>query len=161
MRGTQLARQWKIVRLLEARKKGLTAEDLSSYLDVPVRTIYRDLNAIQEAGFPIYTERMGRRSHWKLMEGFKAGFPLPLTTTELMSLHNPPNCGRLNTERPVSKGSADEQKCQKLLTEQPTGRYAQENALMWNFVGMMVPVEFLGDSGEMTLPLLRLRGPLK
>jgi len=98
----------RFLRFLEVRKGGLTAEDLSSYLDVPVRTIYRDLNAIQDAGFPNCTERIGRRSHWKLMDGFKTGFPLPLTTTELMSLHNPPNCGRLDTERPVTKGSADE-----------------------------------------------------
>ena len=87
MRGTQLARQWKILRLLESRKRGLTAAELSVDLDVPMRTIYRDLEAIQEAGFPVYTDRIERKSHWKLIEGFKSDVPLPLTTTELMSLH--------------------------------------------------------------------------
>ena len=33
MRGTQLARQWKIIRLLESRKRGLTAAELSSELE--------------------------------------------------------------------------------------------------------------------------------
>jgi predicted DNA-binding transcriptional regulator YafY len=49
MRGTQLARQWKILRLFEARKMGIPAEDLSSDLDTPVRSVYRDLETVQEA----------------------------------------------------------------------------------------------------------------
>lgn len=87
MRGTQLARQWKIIRLLESRKRGLTAAELSTELDTPLRTIYRDLDAIQDAGFPIYAHRVEKRSYWKLVEGFKAHVPVPLTATELMSLH--------------------------------------------------------------------------
>lgn len=87
MRGTQLARQWRILRLLETRKRGLTAAEISSEMDVPLRTVYRDLEAIQEAGFPVYTDRVERKSYWKLIEGFKSDSPLPLTATELMSLH--------------------------------------------------------------------------
>jgi len=87
MRGSQLARQWKILRLLESRRRGRTVAEISAELDVPIRTVYRDLEAIQEAGFPLYTERINRLSHWKLLEGFKANFPFPLTPTELMSLH--------------------------------------------------------------------------
>jgi len=49
--------------------------------------VYRDLEAIQEAGFPVFTERDGKRSYWKLLDGFKKGFKVPVTTTELMSLH--------------------------------------------------------------------------
>jgi predicted DNA-binding transcriptional regulator YafY len=87
MRGTQLARQWKILRILESRKRGLTVADLSSKLDVPSRTVYRDLEAVQEAGFPLYTEREGRSSFWRLVDGFKSSLPLPFTITELMALH--------------------------------------------------------------------------
>ena len=87
MRGTQLARQWKILRLIESRKMGITGTELADELEVPLRTIYRDLEAIQEAGFPLYTEREGTTSAWKLLEKFKKDFPLPLTLTELMALH--------------------------------------------------------------------------
>ena len=83
----QLARQWKILRLLESRKRGLTVAELSSELDVPPRTAYRDLEAIQEAGFPVYTEREGRSSYWRLVDGFTSSLPLPFTVTELMALH--------------------------------------------------------------------------
>jgi len=52
MRGAQLTRQWKILRLLESRRRGLTAAEISAELDATRRTVYRDLEAIQEAGFP-------------------------------------------------------------------------------------------------------------
>ena len=87
MRGLHLARQWKIIRLLESRPTGLTANEIATEIEVPVRTVYRDLGAIQEAGFPIYTERDGKHSHWRLLDGFKRGFRIPVTATELMSLH--------------------------------------------------------------------------
>lgn len=87
MRGTQLARQWKIIRILEGRRTGITINDLASQLDVPVRSVYRDLEAIQEAGFPLYTERDGKSSVWKMLDTFRKDFPLPVTVTELMALH--------------------------------------------------------------------------
>jgi len=62
MRGTQLARQWKIIRMMESRKTGISAMDLAVELDVPLRTVYRDLDAIQEAGFPLYTDQIGKNS---------------------------------------------------------------------------------------------------
>ncbi len=57
MRGSQLARQWKIIRLLESRKRGLTIAELSDELDCPVRTIYRDLEALQEGVFHCIPKR--------------------------------------------------------------------------------------------------------
>jgi hypothetical protein len=75
MRGTQLSRQWKIIRLIESRKKGITGMELANELEVPLRTVYRDLDAIQEAGFPVYTNRQGKNSHWKILDTFKKDFP--------------------------------------------------------------------------------------
>ncbi len=57
MRGTQMARQWKIIRLMESRKYGISGNELASELDTPLRTMYRELEAIQEAGFPLYRQR--------------------------------------------------------------------------------------------------------
>ncbi len=87
MRGTQLVRQWKIIRMMESRKTGISAMDLAVELEAPVRSVYRDLAAIEEAGFPLYTEQIGKNSYWKLLDTFKKDFPVPLTATELMSLH--------------------------------------------------------------------------
>jgi len=87
VRGTQLARQWKIIRILEIRKRGITGAELAIELEVPLRTVYRDLDAIQEAGFPVYNEKVGKQSYWKLLDSFRKDFPIPLTATELMALH--------------------------------------------------------------------------
>jgi predicted DNA-binding transcriptional regulator YafY len=87
MRGGQVARQWRVIRILESRKRGMTGVELAAELEVPLRTVYRDLEALQEAGFPIFTENVGRNSYWKLVDTFKKDLPIPLTVTELMALH--------------------------------------------------------------------------
>ena len=86
MRGNQIARQWKIIRLMETRKQGLSGTDLAKELDVPLRTVYRDLDAIHEAGFPLYPDKDGKNSVWKMLDTFKNDFSLPLTSAELMAL---------------------------------------------------------------------------
>lgn len=87
MRGDQLIRQWKILRLLESRRRGLTALEIGSHVDILPRTVYRDLQAIEEAGFPIYNDRSAGCSRWKLTDGSRTGLSLPFTLTELLSLH--------------------------------------------------------------------------
>ena len=47
MRGTQIARQWKILRLIELNKRGLTAQNIATKLEADLRTVYRDLQALQ------------------------------------------------------------------------------------------------------------------
>lgn len=87
MRGTQVARQWKIIKLIEGRESGLTTEDLANRLETPVRTIYRDLEALQESGFPLYSEIIEKRAYWKFVEGYRRSFPIPMNVTELVALH--------------------------------------------------------------------------
>ena len=61
MRDDQLARQWRILRKTQTRKNGPTAAKLAEQEDCSPRTIWRDLAAIQEAGFPLYTEKSGQK----------------------------------------------------------------------------------------------------
>ena len=82
-----MARQWKIVKLIEGRESGLTVEDLANKLETPVRTIYRDLEALQESGFPLYSEIIEKRAFWKFVEGYRRSVPIPMTVTELVALH--------------------------------------------------------------------------
>jgi predicted DNA-binding transcriptional regulator YafY len=55
-RGDQLARQWRLIQLID-RPQGITVEDAARELACTVRTIWRDLGVLQQAGFPVYTER--------------------------------------------------------------------------------------------------------
>ena len=87
MRGDQLARQWRLLKRIEASRQGLTVAGLAQYEEIPVRTAYRDLEALQEAGFPLYTENTDQGRLWLLMEDYALKLPQPFTLTELMSLH--------------------------------------------------------------------------
>ena len=86
-RGDQLARQWKIIQTLIASRMGKSAADIARDLNCHPRTVYRDLDALQSAGFPMYTERVDGKSLWSLLDTVKHHFPIPFTLTELMALH--------------------------------------------------------------------------
>jgi len=87
MRGEQLARQWRILRTIESRNHGVSVAELAAEEDCHPRTVWRDLAAIQEAGFPLYSEKDGRESRWSFVDGYKFHLPVPFTVTELMSLY--------------------------------------------------------------------------
>lgn len=86
MRGDRLARQWRIIQLLTHSRSGLGAAEIAKQLDEPVRSIYRDLEALQKAGFPFYTSRDGRHSRWKVMEGYELKMAVPFALEELKVL---------------------------------------------------------------------------
>lgn len=87
MRGEQLARQWRILQLLETSKRGLSIAELAQMEGVAWRTVQRDLDALQEAGFPLLNQRVDRANRWAFVDTFHFRLPPPFTLTELMSLH--------------------------------------------------------------------------
>jgi predicted DNA-binding transcriptional regulator YafY len=86
-RGDQLGRQWKIIQTLISSQTGKSAAELAQGLDCNPRTVYRDLEALQVAGFPIYTERVDGKNLWSLLDTVKHQMPVPFTLTELMALY--------------------------------------------------------------------------
>ncbi len=86
-RGDQLSRQWRIIQSLLAARKGKSASDLAKDLECHSRTVYRDLEALQSAGFPLYTDRQEGRTLWSLLDEGKHQMPIPLNLTELMALY--------------------------------------------------------------------------
>lgn len=86
-RGEQLARQWRIIQTLMRAKEGKTVSDLADELACRQRTIYRDLEALQFAGFPIYNARKNGKKSWGLLDTVKDAFPIPLSLTELLALY--------------------------------------------------------------------------
>ena len=87
MRGDQLARQWRVIRAIEASPGGLTVTEIAEREETGIRTIYRDLEALQAAGFPLYTERAERGSRWAFIDTFRIKSPPPFSLTELISLY--------------------------------------------------------------------------
>jgi predicted DNA-binding transcriptional regulator YafY len=66
MRGGEVIRQWNIIRALDGSRQGVTVQDLAKTSRVTVRTIWRDLGALQEAGFPLFDEKIDGRTYWRL-----------------------------------------------------------------------------------------------
>lgn len=78
---SRLSRLTAIVTLLQSRRL-ITAGFLSQKFDISVRTVYRDIKALEAAGVPICVEE-GRG--YTLMEGYTLP-PLMLTETEANAL---------------------------------------------------------------------------
>jgi predicted DNA-binding transcriptional regulator YafY len=89
-RNAEVIRQWTILREIErARSAGVTIDDLASLCDVTTRTIRRDLQALEEAGFPLFDDRAhdDGRTRWKLNGQAFKGLGAGLTLSELCALH--------------------------------------------------------------------------
>ena len=85
-----MIRQWTILREIEAaRGVGVTIDDLSAQCGVTTRTIRRDLQALEEAGFPIYDDRShdDGRTRWTMNGQAFKGLAAGLTLAELCALY--------------------------------------------------------------------------
>jgi predicted DNA-binding transcriptional regulator YafY len=86
-RGDQLGRQWGIIQILVTSGAGKSAAELALEMESHPRTVYRDLEALRLAGFPIYTERVEGKNVWSLLDTLKHHMPVPFSRPELMALH--------------------------------------------------------------------------
>ena len=89
-RNAEVIRQWTILREIEqARAAGVTIDDLASQCSVTTRTIRRDLQALEEAGFPIYDDksRDDGKTRWVLNGQAFKGLSTGLTLAELCALY--------------------------------------------------------------------------
>jgi predicted DNA-binding transcriptional regulator YafY len=89
-RNAEVIRQWTILRAIEhARGGGVTIDDLASQCAVTTRTIRRDLQALQEAGFPLYDDRShdDGRTRWAINGQAFRVVAAGLTLSELCALY--------------------------------------------------------------------------
>ena len=87
-RGQEVIRQWKLLNLLQSRKYGLTVEQLAQQLGVTTRTIRRDIEQLQEAGFPLEQAVTETRRAWTLNREVFTGLAASgLTLSELCALY--------------------------------------------------------------------------
>lgn len=89
-RNAEVIRQWTILREIErARAVGVTIDELASRCDVTTRTIRRDLQALEQAGFPLYDtkEHDDGRTRWTINGQAFKGLSAGLTLSELCALY--------------------------------------------------------------------------
>jgi predicted DNA-binding transcriptional regulator YafY len=87
-RNAEVIRQWNVVREIESRPTGVSIHQLARATAVTTRTIRRDLDALQQAGFPLYDEKDDGKTLWKLRSRpFKALADAGFTLSELCALY--------------------------------------------------------------------------
>jgi predicted DNA-binding transcriptional regulator YafY len=89
-RNAEVIRQWTILREIErARAAGVTIDELAELCGVTTRTIRRDLQALEEAGFPLFDDRAGDdgKTRWKVNGQAFKGLAAGLTVSELCALY--------------------------------------------------------------------------
>ena len=89
-RNAEVIRQWTILRDIEStRAGGVTIDELADKCGVTTRTIRRDLQALEEAGFPIYDDRSrdDGRTRWTINGQAFKGLSAGLTLSELCALY--------------------------------------------------------------------------
>ena len=86
-RNAEVIRQWSILREIES-SRGTTIRHLSAATGVTTRTIRRDLDALQDAGFPLYDEPGEGAKIWKLeARPFRRLDETAFTLAELSALY--------------------------------------------------------------------------
>src|SRR5919204_94805 len=87
MRNAEVIRQWSILRDLESSRRA-TIDDLAERTGVSTRTIRRDLEALQSAGFPLYDEVHDNKRFWTLEQrAFRRLDDTGFTLAELSALY--------------------------------------------------------------------------
>ena len=88
MRNAEVIRQWQVLREIEARRTGVTIHELARSTRVSTRTIRRDLQALQEAGFAVFDEgEENETKRWRLdSQPFRA-LQNGLTVSDIAALY--------------------------------------------------------------------------
>ena len=92
MRGSNLRKFLKTLDLL-GRPNGATFEELQVELDLTRRSVYREIEFLQNIGLPIYDDTSERPKRWKLSGEYLRKLPnlkipnIEFTPSEIISLH--------------------------------------------------------------------------
>jgi len=106
MRGDQLARQWRVIRAIEASPNGLTVAEIAEREETGIRTIYRDLEAHHPPGHA--KARSAPRETFRVLFAFLDIFFPPWhsfrKTIKGFSAKNPLRSLRLGVSQKIASG---------------------------------------------------------
>jgi proteasome accessory factor B len=88
-RGRQLLRVLKLIKLFEHSRYGMTINELCREMTVTRRTLYRDLEMVEDAGYRFVKEGGGGgfSKKWRFPPGMRKAPDKPYTESELLSLY--------------------------------------------------------------------------
>ncbi len=87
-RNKELIRQWQILRDIDGARNGITVPKLAAEREVHQKTIRRDLEALQKAGFPLYDAKVNGTTMWRMQPNALKGLEhTSWSLTELCALY--------------------------------------------------------------------------
>jgi len=86
-RAKPVLRAIKLLSLIEKNANGLRVTDMAEQLGAPPRAVYRDLDVLQQLEVPLFTDKNGRESFWKLDPDYRNRLSIPFTLSELLSVY--------------------------------------------------------------------------
>jgi len=137
MRGDQLARQWQLIQRLAKSRSGAALDDLAEELGCVRRTVYRDLDALMFAGFPVVSERREGRVYYRFLDTFRLG-DVPFTPDEILALAfsedllRPRATGTAQELRAVSRHDPDPERCRAQSAHAPHALPDRKNRVRSN-----------------------------
>ncbi len=86
-RDKPVLRAIKLLTLIERHPNGLRVTDMAQQLDAAPRAIYRDLEVLQKLPVPLYSDKNGKESYWKIDPDYRTKLSVPFTLSEVLSLY--------------------------------------------------------------------------
>src|SRR5688572_18619040 len=86
-RDKPVARAVKLLTLIENNGSGLRVADMAEQLGANTRAVCRDLQVLEALRVPIYPDKDGRESYWKIDADYRTKLSVPFTLSELLSLY--------------------------------------------------------------------------
>jgi predicted DNA-binding transcriptional regulator YafY len=86
-RDKPLLRAIRLLTLIERNGNGLRVTDMAEQLGAPPRAIYRDLQVLEQLPVPLYNDKSGKESFWKIDPDYRNRLSIPFTLSELLSLY--------------------------------------------------------------------------
>ena len=86
-RDKPLLRAIKLLTLIERNGNGLRVTDMAEQLGAPPRAIYRDLQVLEQLPVPLYKDKSGKESFWKIDPDYRNRLSIPFSLSELLSLY--------------------------------------------------------------------------
>ena len=77
----------RLLQLLESNPNGLRVKDIAEQINAPPRTVYRDLRILEQLPIPVYPDKEGRESRWRIDDTYKNRLTVPFSLTEILSLY--------------------------------------------------------------------------
>jgi predicted DNA-binding transcriptional regulator YafY len=86
-RDKPVVRAIRLLSIIERNSNGLRVTDMAEQLAAPPRAVYRDLDVLQQLKVPLFTDKSGRESFWKVDPDYRNRLSIPFSLSELLSLY--------------------------------------------------------------------------